>query len=251
VDDARDGVVLRLGSDPDPQRTVGVDGAGEDGLALALALRGALARDGSFVDGALARHDDAVGRDAVARADGNHIAHREGLGLDLLQGTIALDEGGLGHQARQGPDAGPGPAGGNALEHFADEEEEHDHGRLLGCTDNRRADGGNAHQGLNGEGSPGKGRGHGPAGDRHQADGHGGGVEPGLVARQERGQSPRGGEGDAAEERQPSLCRAPPRSVLGPVVMMMPRLLGHGRDAVAEVADDLLDLFARALSGCP
>lgn len=32
---------------------------------------------------------------------------------------------------------------------------------------------------------------------------------------------------------------------------MVPRLLGHGRDAVAEVADHLLDLLARAIAVDP
>jgi hypothetical protein len=117
-----DGVVLGLGGDPDPQRAVGVDGAGEDGLALALALRGTLARHGRLFDGALARHDDAVGRNSVAGAGRDHVADGEGLGLNLLQAAVALEEGCLGHETGQGPDAGPGAAGGDTFQHLADEE---------------------------------------------------------------------------------------------------------------------------------
>ena len=50
------------------------------------------------------------------------------------------------------------------------------------------------------------------------------------------GQSPGGGEGKPAEERQPALGGLPPGPVLGPVVMMMPGLLGRGRDAIAEAS---------------
>src|SRR4051794_40325061 len=102
----RDGVVLGLCGHLDAQGAVRVDGAGEDGLALSLALGRALARDGRLVDGALARDDHAIGWDAVAGADGDDVANDEIPGLHLLEAAVALDESGLGHQPGQGADAG-------------------------------------------------------------------------------------------------------------------------------------------------
>ena len=84
----------------------------------------AFAGDRRFVDAAVARHDDAVGRDTVAGTDENGRADGKAVGGHFARVTVLFQQRGLRHQVGQRADAGAGPAGGDAFEQFADQEQE-------------------------------------------------------------------------------------------------------------------------------
>jgi hypothetical protein len=132
--------------------------------------RQAFARNGGFVDGAAAGKDGSVGGDAIARADHDGVAQREGPDGDFAGDALGLDEGGAGHQLGQAADAGAGAAGGDAFKQFPDEEEQYDRRGFLGGADDHCADGGDGHQCFDGKGRAGESTGNGAAADRHEAD---------------------------------------------------------------------------------
>ena len=61
----------------------------------------------------------------------------------------------------------PSHAGGEALQHLADQEQQDDRCGFLASTDDHGTDGGDGHQGFDREWRPGHGAGHGAPTDRH------------------------------------------------------------------------------------
>ncbi len=79
----------------------------------------------------------------------------------------------FGHEIGKLPDACARPARGDALQKFADEEQEDDRRCLFGCADDHGPDGGYGHQHLDRERRAEPRRDNGAAGDRNKADRHG------------------------------------------------------------------------------
>ncbi|GJE32607.1 hypothetical protein LDDCCGHA_2795 [Methylobacterium oxalidis] len=91
--------------------------------ARRLADRRGLARDHALVDEARPRHDRAVRRDALARADPHDVADPEGVEGDLGLGTVAQDAGGLRREAEEAGDGLPRAALGARLQEAAEQDQ--------------------------------------------------------------------------------------------------------------------------------
>ena len=216
ADDAGDCVVGGGRGDLDAQRAVAVDGAGEDVVAGGLAHGHALARHRRLVDAARAGEHDAVGRDPIARPNEDGPADLKAFRRHLDGPAVPLHERGARDEQAERPYPGTRPAGGDALEQLADQEQE-DHGRpFLAGTDEDGADGGDRHQHLDREGRAVERCDHGAARDRNQPDEHGGVEDPRIPGWQEPAGHVGGQQGRAAGDRQTRLGRAPPRAARRP-----------------------------------
>ena len=105
-----------------------VHGRGGDLIPLDLVDRDALAGQRRFIDRAAAPDDNAVNRDALARAHSKNIVLLELLYRYLALGIALDDRGGLGRELHE-PAQGVGRlALGARLKHLADGDERQDHG---------------------------------------------------------------------------------------------------------------------------
>ena len=93
------------------------------------------------------------GRTRMIGADG------KAFGRHLPRRAVLFEQRGLRHQRGQRPGCWRAPAGGDAFQQLADEEQEHDGRRFLAGADDDGADGGDGHQHLDRERRAGE-RGH-------------------------------------------------------------------------------------------
>ena len=127
-DDLREGRVLADARGLAAQEAGLIDRGGGDGVARGFVHGDALAGEGGLVDGTLPFQNDAVDRDALARADEEHIAPAHLLdGHDGLD-PAALDGGRLRREGHEAFERIGGLALASGLEHFADGDEREDHG---------------------------------------------------------------------------------------------------------------------------
>ncbi len=210
-DHAGDRVVGRGGGGADAYDAIAVDGPGVDGRARPFRHGLALARHRRLVYAPFAVDDDAVGGDAVARADEDHAAYRNERGRHFTDAAVLVKDRGLRDEHIQGADARSRLPRGNAFEKFADQEQEYDGGTFLPGTDDGRADGRDRHQRLDGEWRAGPCGGDRAACDRQQTHEHrcieGVSGDPWL----DSGGDQRRQEGDTGGEGRASLGASPPR----------------------------------------
>lgn len=166
----RDRVVRGRGGHLHPQQAVAVDRAGEHARFPPLPDRRAFARDRRFVDRAFSGQDHTVRRYAVARPDLNRRPDFEAVRLYVPDLAIFFEASRLRNQFGQVLDAGA--AGGDALEEFSDQEQEHDRCRLFGSPDDDGSYRCDRHQHFDRERRPGLGSGDCTSSDRNQTDQH-------------------------------------------------------------------------------
>ncbi len=105
-----------------------VDGAGVNGVALALVDGEALAGEDGLIDGGAAGLDDAVGGDALAGTDDEEVAHGDFFGGDFDFLAVFQDASGARAVFEEGLDGLLGSAEGEGFEAFAEEGDEDDLG---------------------------------------------------------------------------------------------------------------------------
>ncbi len=172
LDHTSNGVVGGGGRDADSKCCIPIDRACKNLVIQTLGDRCAFARHRRFVDRAFAGDDHAVGRDPVTRTHENDRANGEAFRRHFARLPVLLQQSVLRNQFRQGLDARACLACGNALQQFADQEQEHDRSRLFGRIDKQRADSRDCHQHFNGKRRSGQRRHHGASCDGYKADEH-------------------------------------------------------------------------------
>ena len=112
---------------PHQQPAGSVDGGARDRAVRADFHRHGFAGDQRGVDGGRPFDDDAVGRDFLAGADHNDVAHRQLIGRHLLLPAVPEDRGILGAQVQQGLEGVSGLLFGVGLQVPAQQQEGGDH----------------------------------------------------------------------------------------------------------------------------
>ncbi len=106
-----------LGADLQPAELV--DRAGEDGIALTLVDRHALAGEHGLVDGRSAANDRPVDADPLSGPDDDEVSDRQLLDRDLDLGLVANHPGGPRIDVQQRPDGAAGAVEAEGFETFA------------------------------------------------------------------------------------------------------------------------------------
>ena len=129
------------------ERAGGVDGAGVDLVAEVLADRHRFAGDRGLVAGRFALVDDAIGGDALARADEHDVADLELVDRDDGLAAVGGEEGGFFRgEVHQGADRAAGAAEGIVFQRIGEGEEPEEDGAFFPVVDGGRADGRQHHE---------------------------------------------------------------------------------------------------------